>query len=127
MYKRGRKGSFYRDVEDFHRKFLLGYAGRPRMLEEEIMLARCSQQQEELAEILKGIYENDKVQVLDGLVDTVYVALGTSYLMGFDFEEAWDRVHETNMKKVRMKTKRSKIDVVKPVGWKAPVLKDLCE
>jgi predicted HAD superfamily Cof-like phosphohydrolase len=127
MYKRGRKGSFYRDVEDFHLKYKLGYAGPPRMLEDEVMLARCSHQQEELAELLKGTYEKDKEQVLDALVDTVYVALGTAYLMGFNFCEAWDRVHEANMKKIRMKTKRSPIDIVKPVGWKSPKLKDLCE
>ncbi len=127
MYKRGRKGSFYRDVDDFHRKFLLGYAGRPRMLREDIMGARYDHLYEEVAELLKGICEKDKEQVLDALVDIVYVALGTSNLMGFDFELAWDRVHAANMKKVRMKTSRSPIDIVKPIGWEKPLLKDLCE
>ena len=47
--------------------------------------------------------------------------------MGFDFDEAWKRVHKANMKKVRMKTERSPIDIVKPIGWKPPDLKDLCK
>lgn len=68
--------------------------------------------------------------MLDGLVDLVYVALGTAQLHGFNFSEAWNRVHEANMTKVRVQrpneSKRNSIfDVVKPPGWVAPSHRDL--
>jgi predicted HAD superfamily Cof-like phosphohydrolase len=70
-------------------------------------------------------------QALDGLVDLVYVALGTAYLHGFDFREAWRRVHFANMNKVRASqdgsdSKRgSSYDVIKPPGWRPPDHSDL--
>ena len=58
------------------------------------------------------------------------VALGTAYMQGFNFKEAWRRVHEANMRKVRATSeeqskRNSSSDVVKPAGWVAPDLKDL--
>lgn len=49
---------------------------------------------------------------------------------GFNFREAWRRVHEANMGKVRARraqdsTRGSVFDVVKPPGWVAPDLSDL--
>jgi len=69
-------------------------------------------------------------QQLDALVDLVYVALGTAVLSGFDFEEAWRRVHRANMLKVKPRKgqytkRRSAFDIVKPPGWQAPDLSDL--
>jgi predicted HAD superfamily Cof-like phosphohydrolase len=65
---------------------------------------------------------------LDGLVDLVYVALGTSLFHGFDFDTAFDEVHEANMRKVRVErledsTRGSRFDVVKPEGWTPPDLR----
>jgi predicted HAD superfamily Cof-like phosphohydrolase len=69
---------------------------------------------------------------LDGLVDLVYVAIGTAYMHGFDFQSAWDRVHEANMKKIRAPSaeaskRKSSFDVVKPEGWEPPTHTDLVE
>jgi hypothetical protein len=71
-------------------------------------------------------------KAFDALIDLVYVALGTAYLHGFPFNEGWDRVQEANMKKVRCEcaddprsTRKHRIDVVKPEGWKPPMLADL--
>lgn len=71
-------------------------------------------------------------QQLDALVDLVYVALGTAALQGFDFEEAWRRVHASNMLKTRHSStnpgkRNSRYDVVKPAGWIRPNLKDLVQ
>jgi hypothetical protein len=51
--------------------------------------------------------------------------------LGFNFEEAWRRVQEANMQKVRTarvvdSARGSTFDVVKPEGWTPPVLADLC-
>ena len=116
-----------KDVEAFHKKFKLGYKGPPRLLEHKISDARYRHLFEELQELASGNGKRDKEKILDALVDIVYVALGTAYLQGFNFDEAWRRIHKTNMKKIRMATKRSPLDVVKPVGWRPPDLKDLCQ
>jgi predicted HAD superfamily Cof-like phosphohydrolase len=70
------------------------------------------------------------VDQLDALVDLAYVVLGTAYLHGFRFNEAWRRVHAANMAKVRAEraeqsARGSTFDVVKPPGWKPADLSDL--
>ena len=116
-----------KDVEAFHKKFKLGYKGPPRLLDYRIADARYRHLFEELQELAQANGKRDKVRILDALVDIVYVALGTAYLRGFNFDEAWKRIHKTNMKKVRCATKRSPLDVVKPLGWRPPNLEDLCQ
>ena len=71
---------------------------------------------------------------LDALIDLVYVALGTAYMHRFPFNEGWARVQAANMAKERATSaddERSKrkhsIDIVKPEGWKPPVLTDLLD
>lgn len=71
-----------------------------------------------------------KAKFLDGVVDQVYVALGTAWLCCMPFGEAWRRVHVANMKKKRAErveesTRKSLFDVVKPSGWTPPNLDDL--
>jgi predicted HAD superfamily Cof-like phosphohydrolase len=134
------------DIEDFHRKFELTYDGKPRSLPKDLLEFRHKFMLEEVdeyrsfafeayAEAASGEpdvhhYTHCLEYALDGLVDGVYVTLGTSYLHGFDFKEAWRRVHDANMKKVRAlrveDSKRSSTyDVVKPQGWTPPSHHDL--
>ena len=138
------------DIEEFHKKFQLTYSGKPRLLPPSLLLFRRTFLREELDE-----YDLDAQRaqnalgmprlipdpsaftrymsgMLDSLVDLVYVAIGTSYLHGFNFREAWRRVHAANMKKVRAKsseqsTRHSTFDVVKPKNWTAPDHTDLVE
>lgn len=116
-----------KDIEDFHKKYGLAYEGKPRHLVGDLKAFRQLFMEEELTEYALAYSLVDK---LDALVDLVYVALGTAYLHGFDFREAWRRVHEANMKKIRAsranESKRgTSLDVVKPPGWQAPDLSDL--
>lgn len=144
--------NFFDDIRDFHQKFELDYDGPPRALSADTALFRIIFMAEELGEyvsedkvyircVLKTIQElsadatsNQEIppldKQLDALVDLVYVALGTAYLHGFDFTEAWRRVHAANMRKVRatsaeQSARGSTQDVVKPPGWTAPDLSDL--
>lgn len=145
------KPDFLRDICDFHEKFQLAYNGKPRVLPFDIAKFRLDFNQEELDEWkdfagqgLKAIAGEpvDQADVthtlemmLDAHVDQMYVLLGTVYLQGLMpvFEEAWRRVHEANMAKVRAlrdgsDSKRgSAYDVVKPEGWIAPDHSDLVE
>lgn len=137
------------DIADFHTKFGLEYTGKPRVLPRELADFRIRFGQEELDEYASheahasserwvsskpdlANYSYHLEHMLDALVDEVYVTLGTSYLHGFDFKEAWRRVHAANMRKVRAtsadQSKRgSTFDVVKPPEWEAPSHIDLVE
>lgn len=130
----------FQDIMDFHEKFEIPYNDGPRRLPADLANFREDFMEEELKEYKEAIYrmyfydlnEEDMEKALDGLVDLTYVTLGTAYLHGFDFREAWRRVHSANMKKVRAiaegddrSHRDAKFDVVKPEGWRAPVLTDL--
>jgi len=54
---------------------------------------------EEATELIIGIQENNRQEVIDGVADLLYVAYGTALLYGFDADEAMDRVHRSNMTK----------------------------
>ena len=137
---------FVGDIEEFHRKFGLLYEGKPRALSAELSEFRQKFLQEEKNEYVShsescyiAIRERDEAEVtyqlahmLDALVDLTYVAIGTAHLHGFDFKEAWRRVHAANMAKVRAQraedsTRGTTYDVVKPDGWLPPRHEDLVE
>lgn len=138
------------DVEEFHRKFGLLYEGKPRAVVGELGDFRVKFMHEELEEYKEAAFalsllmsseheQLDEAEIavqlakqLDALVDLTYVVLGSAHLHGFDFREAWRRVHEANMKKVRaasaaVSKRGSAFDVVKPPGWEAPSHIDLVE
>lgn len=145
--------TMYRDIHQFHQKFGLAHRDGPRRLmgsfdnlsqfeaglryalaslhspQDDLLHFRIKFMIEELAEYVEGAREMDLEKQLDALVDLVYVALGTAYLHGFNFEEAWHRVHNANMEKVKGTAESSKrnsdYDVVKPEGWHPPDLDDL--
>lgn len=124
-------GCLSADVCDFRMKFLSEEANE-----------WYKHQTEAYDETTKPVEDRDQANyayhlehALDGLVDLIYVAFGTSYLHGFNgvFAEAWRRVHSANMQKVRAdldgsnSKRNSPHDVVKPAGWEPPVLSDLVE
>jgi predicted HAD superfamily Cof-like phosphohydrolase len=138
------------DIEEFHKKFGHTYEGKPRALTGELADFRTKFMYEELDEYnvamasLRGLLADPREakdeaaitelleHMLDALCDLVYVAIGTSYLHGFNFREAWRRVQHANMQKVRAEraedSKRgTAFDVVKPPGWTAPSHTDLVE
>lgn len=138
------------DIAEFHRKFGLGYEGKPRALPKDLSDFRLGFKEEELREYRDatkvaslelsldnpdpGIITTCLEDQLDGLVDLVYVILGTAYLHGYElrWQEAWDRVHRANMNKIRAtnasQSARGSIhDVVKPQGWTKPRHNDLVE
>ena len=141
-----------KDIAEFHTKFELTYEGPTRALTGELGEFRRSFISEEYSEYVLHARTLDVIlqrpqderehadvthhlnEQLDALVDLVYVALGTAYLHGWNdkFIEAWTRVHEKNMAKVRAErasdSKRgTTFDVVKPPGWTPPSHTDLVE
>lgn len=128
--------NYFQDITDFHEKFGLAYNGKPRILPDSMSLFRIAFMTEELTEyvnshkVVEQSIPHFLDHALDSLVDLVYVALGTAYLHGFDFDEAWRRVHHANMLKVRATSsteskRNSTLDVIKPPGWMPPSHLDL--
>jgi predicted HAD superfamily Cof-like phosphohydrolase len=121
----------FADIIDFHEKFQLIYSGKPRRLPDDLSEFRIKFLKEELQEYIRAVDLDDFPDQLDALVDLAYVTLGTAYLHGFNFNEAWRRVHRANMMKIRaMRPEDStrgnhRFDIVKPKGWTAPDLTDL--
>lgn len=111
----------FADVIRFHQKRGQVYDGPPRNLPLAESLERISRKIEEFAEMLKAYCKDDREEILDGLIDLVYYSVGTCYLHGFNFDEAWRRVQAANMAKNRPEPGNSS----KPPGWEPPNLKDL--
>jgi predicted HAD superfamily Cof-like phosphohydrolase len=166
----------FRDVKSMHRKFGFPVRETPGFLDDEHQKVRLNFMLEELLETAKACgfslavtinpdadftedqasfsfereegAEQNLAEALDGLHDLVYVALGTSDLMGMHAEVSdaavdhnpfaiesvhqftWDRVHSANMNKVRVEhaheSKRgTTFDLRKPQGWTPPRYEDV--
>jgi predicted HAD superfamily Cof-like phosphohydrolase len=117
------------DVAAFHQKFDVPSPPEVALVPSHLMDFRIGFMTEELEEFKVAYALGDLEGELDALVDLVYVALGTALTRGFDFNEAWRRVHEANMKKIAVQYSgqdgRHSTDVVKPEGWTPPDLSDL--
>lgn len=82
---------------------------------------------EETKELQEAFDLNDRVEILDALIDIIVVTVGAINSMGANGEAAWDEVMKTNFAKVDKITgkvkKREDGKVLKPEGWQAPDLK----
>lgn len=126
--------SMAHDVVDFHRKFGIEYVGKKRMLPPQLNFFRHERNCEEAKEWYNSQTLAEK---LDAGIDQIYIILGTLHLHGFspdDVRQCWERVHAANMLKERSSPDNpgkygnpNFCDIVKPNGWVAPNLEDLCQ
>lgn len=122
--------SNFEDVQAFHHKFgvmpekskrrdclhLLGHAAFD---------FRFGFLREELDEFKAAYEKGDSVEMIDALVDLVYVALGTADMMNANWQDHWNEVQRANMTKERAQSasdskRGSSLDVIKPEGWTGP-------
>ena len=54
---------------------------------------------EEFEETTKAFYDEDLVEVADGLADMVWVIMGMCNCIGIDFDKVWKEVRSSNMSK----------------------------
>lgn len=117
-------GGNFNDVAEFHGKMKQDYKGEPRQLDPEMLGFRMTFMMEELQEFNLAGQEGDLVRQADALVDLVYVAMGTAYLMGLPWELLWEQVHKANMDKepgqLDATSAYKKFKVLKPIGWVKP-------
>ncbi len=124
------------DVIEFCRKFGIPLNDEPGPIDSALLLQRVGLIREEVIELTDAadeLVEGESAyaaeRLLDAAVDLVYATMATVASFGFDFEEAWRRVHAANMAKEAALSNDNKrgstYDVVKPEGWEAPFLGDL--
>lgn len=124
------------DLLEFITKFKMPLRDEPGMMDPTLAIERLGLLQEELIEYEGALDQllieptaEDLADLLDAMVDMIYLLHGTAIMMGFDVDEAWRRVHRANMAKVPTRNldnkRKSRYDVKKPPGWKSPDLLDL--
>lgn len=79
---------------------------------------------EEAWETHQAWLADDMVKTIDGLVDSIVVALGGLYSLGINPDDAWNAVHAANMRKVDGSlgpiVRRKDGQIGKPEGWHGP-------
>jgi len=146
---------FLNDVLTFHRKFgLTGGSSsvirnltsdeiryRLKFLYEELGETRKafgvrepSQSREAMISHFNNVYidasKYDELEVIDGLLDLVWVAFGTLDLMEISEDQIrshWEEISRANLSKERStgaddprSKRKNSLDIVKPEGWKGP-------
>lgn len=117
--------SMFDDVVEFHTKVLqLSTPTEISLHSPAWILERYRFLHEEAAEFYDNAHVGDMVGAVDGLLDSVYVALGTLYIMGLTAEQVkacWAAVQKANLAKVPGRTKRGNlVDAAKPANWVGP-------
>ena len=116
------------DIAMMHEKFGFLPANSPLQANCSLMLMRINFLREEMSELYNAYQENNEDDFLDAIIDILVVVVGTAHLAGLFpvLEEAWDRVMTANMLKEKGQGKRGHpMDLVKPAGWKHPIMEDL--
>lgn len=88
---------------------------------------------EEGNETISAMQDGDIVEIVDGLCDLIYVALGTAVAMGVHLDPIFREVHRTNMAKVEggifkeetNATGSTERKLIKPQGWESPRIKEM--
>lgn len=113
--------SAFRDVLRFHRlcRLQVGALDEPAILTGEAWARRVRLILEELAEVAEAHAARDMPEFADGLVDLVWVVLGTAVEAGVPFDACWAEVRRANMDKAGGKLDASG-KLLKPPGWRAP-------
>jgi NTP pyrophosphatase (non-canonical NTP hydrolase) len=127
------------DVGCFHKKFGLPFSSpkdaltddlrkQPIWIDVETQAYRIRFLQEELDELENAYINKDLTEVADALIDIVYVAMGTAHMHNLPWEELWNEVQQSNLRKERTtslkeSSRMTMLDVVKPENWKAPRIK----
>lgn len=66
---------------------------------------------EEVDELKKAVAEHDMVETVDALADILYVVYGFGIALGIDLDEAFRRVHESNMSKLCKDEERARATI----------------
>jgi len=90
-------------VLEFHETYGMGIEGKPT-LDIQTKTMRMSLILEEVEEYVRGLLNEDIVEVADALADLVYVVYGAAIEHGIDLNEVIKEVHRSNMSKLHHET-----------------------
>ena len=112
----------HEEVRCCYRKYWFLNYTVPGHLTQRKLRERLVHLQEELAEFEAAIETQDLEQQIDALIDLVYIAKGTSVMLGTSWRRHWLAVHQANLAKIRgVSSKRGfRTDIIKPEGWRPP-------
>jgi len=80
--------------------------------------------EEESKELVHALKHENHDAILKEICDLVYVAVGTAVARGYNFSEAFKRVHNSNMSKLDNCTVREDGKILKGANYTPPDLKD---
>lgn len=110
----------FKAVNRWHKKFK--FHDEPMTLEK--LSFRGDLLSEEHDEYHQAVYDQNPEEIVDALIDIIWIACGTLDLLQVDFDKAFDEVARANMSKKRGVKKGREhsggFDVVKPDGWIGP-------
>ena len=112
---------------DFHKAFSCS-VGSTNFNKPELVELRRRLIKEEFNEVMIALDSQDRENLLKELCDLVYVVVGTAVAFGLNFDEAFRRVHESNMSKLGADGKpiyREDGKVLKGPNYQPVNLKDL--
>jgi predicted HAD superfamily Cof-like phosphohydrolase len=113
----------YEKVRQMHEKYWPESLGV--VPTDEMMQKRLGIIQEELSELKQAVGDKDAEGIMKELADVLYSAYGMCVEMGFDIDEAFDRVHKSNMSKDRPANSSEKL--IKGPDYKPADLADLVQ
>ena len=114
-------------VLEFQNAFGVESPTRPKLLNKKRAELRHNLLQEEVDEIMTAIKGKDIVSLTDGVIDSMYILIGTAHEYGFAdrMEQLFDEVHRSNMSKMGPDGKpilRKDGKVLKPETYSPPKL-----
>jgi predicted HAD superfamily Cof-like phosphohydrolase len=98
--------SNFEKIVEFHKCFGLEYTTEPQFdvvtKKPELVKLRSNLIAEEVEEYNDAVKKDDFPEVIDALIDTLYVVYGACASYGIDADKAYDLVHKSNMSKLCM-------------------------
>lgn len=122
--RRPRHSEVMESVAEFHRRFDLPMASRPRGKVDRVLAQlRVDLLIEEVNEFREATGELDAAGIADALADIVYVAYGAAVTYGIDLDAVIREVHRSNMSKLGADgrpVRRADGKVLKPSTYRPP-------
>lgn len=127
--------SLVEDVTAFHYVTETPVLTEPQLPSDERLMLRAELIREESRETIDALHSGHSpavrdalVEIADGIIDAIYVLVGTGLELGLPMQALWDEVQRSNMAKAVEQTtdgsfkvkKRADGKVLKPEGWEPP-------
>lgn len=112
----------FEDVQNLYTNVLGLNLAKHQMTDEELE-ERIKFILEEVHELQDAQHLENTVEIIDALIDIVYVVMGIAALKGINWQAHWNEVHQANLRKRPGKNPsrpNMTYDLIKPEGWKEP-------